>query len=311
MILTITPNPSLDLLYEAGRLVWDDANRIDAPRRRVGGQGINVVRAARALGGEARAVALLGGRTGDELERMLAREGAAYHRITIANETRTFVGVREVETGRSLLLNPRGPAISPKEAAALTEELCRIIQSERPKWVAVCGSVPPGLPADLYATLGAAAREAGSRFVPDCDGDALRNAASFAHVLVPNHHEAARLTGVEITDDGALKRALNALIEIGATTAAITLGARGAALANAQQAWIAEAPAQSAGSAVGAGDAFLAALLLGLDAANSLDQIAGDAVAAGSAVLLSTGAAILSAADAQSIREKTKVRPLD
>ena len=49
MILTVTPNPSLDLLFRAERLVWDDANRIPLPRRRPGGQGINVVRAVRAL----------------------------------------------------------------------------------------------------------------------------------------------------------------------------------------------------------------------------------------------------------------------
>src|SRR5690606_27197723 len=56
VILTLTPNPSLDLLFEAESLRWNDANRLEAPRRRPGGQGINVVRAARALGGDARAV---------------------------------------------------------------------------------------------------------------------------------------------------------------------------------------------------------------------------------------------------------------
>jgi predicted alpha/beta-fold hydrolase len=61
LILTVTPNPSLDLLYRASTLVWDDANRIPEPRRRPGGQGINVARAVRSLGGEAAAVTMLGG----------------------------------------------------------------------------------------------------------------------------------------------------------------------------------------------------------------------------------------------------------
>ncbi|MGH7470333.1 MAG: hypothetical protein ACRENP_20510 [Longimicrobiales bacterium] len=67
MILTITPNPSLDLLFETSRLVWDDANRMAAPRRRPGGQGVNVTRAARTLGGSSVALVLLGGRVSDEL----------------------------------------------------------------------------------------------------------------------------------------------------------------------------------------------------------------------------------------------------
>src|SRR5262245_36709174 len=102
MILTITPNPSLDLLFESPRLVWDDANRLDAPRRRPGGQGINVTRAARVLGASSVAVALLGGRVGDELQSMLSAEGTPCERIDITGETRVFVGARETESGRSL-----------------------------------------------------------------------------------------------------------------------------------------------------------------------------------------------------------------
>jgi fructose-1-phosphate kinase PfkB-like protein len=64
LVLTLTPNPSLDLLFSAERLVWDDANRLSDPRRRAGGQGMNVTRAALALGARSEAIALLGGRTG-------------------------------------------------------------------------------------------------------------------------------------------------------------------------------------------------------------------------------------------------------
>ena len=49
-IVTLTPNPSIDLLFQTTRLVWDDANRVESPRRRAGGQGVNVVRALRELG---------------------------------------------------------------------------------------------------------------------------------------------------------------------------------------------------------------------------------------------------------------------
>ena len=74
-IITVTPNPSIDLLFEADTLVWDDANRVAMPRRRAGGQGINVTRAVRTLGGESIAVTLLGGNVGDELRSLLAAEG--------------------------------------------------------------------------------------------------------------------------------------------------------------------------------------------------------------------------------------------
>src|SRR5688572_33459181 len=118
MILTITPNPSLDYLFQAGTLRWDDANRLEAPRVRPGGQGINVTRAARALGADSLAVALLGGPTGAELAQFLATEETPFLRIVIQGETRVFVGVRESDTGRSMLLNPRGPRIADEEGEA-------------------------------------------------------------------------------------------------------------------------------------------------------------------------------------------------
>ncbi|HUG40347.1 MAG TPA: PfkB family carbohydrate kinase [Longimicrobiales bacterium] len=330
MILTVTPNPSLDLLFRAERLVWDDANRIPLPRRRPGGQGINLVRAVRALrpAMPARAIALLGGAVGRELEETLAAEGTPLRPVPVDGETRVFVGVREAETGRSLLLNPRGPGAGRREAdalvAALEDELAGAEAARSAAWVACCGSLPPGLPEDLYARLGATARERGHRFVPDCDGDALRRAVSVGCDLVaPNIHEAARLLGRAIDDGPAAVDAARSLLELGPAVAVITLGAAGALAATRDAAWLASPalpPAlreeADAGSAVGAGDALLAALLLALTAATPAggripaDAVAtalAEAVAAGTATLLGRGAALVTAADAARVRPYVRV----
>lgn len=330
MIITVTPNPSLDLLFRTDRLVWDDANRVPLPRRRPGGQGINVVRAARSLEprATARAIALLGGAVGRELEDVLAAEGTPLRPVPVAGESRVFVGVRETATGRSLLLNPRGPAAGNAEAegllAALEEELSVAEAAGSSAWVACCGSLPPGLPADLYARLGAAARARGHRFVPDCDGEALRGAvAAGCDLLVPNIHEAGRLLGREIVDIPDAVRAARSLLELGPAVAVITLGAEGAVAATPDGSWVA-APALPAalreeaagGSAVGAGDALLAALLLALDAASTpttpvpAEAIAAAlawAVAAGTATLLGRDGSLVLAADVARVRASVHV----
>ncbi|MBX6363935.1 MAG: hypothetical protein IRZ00_08710 [Gemmatimonadetes bacterium] len=207
MIVTLTPNPSLDLLFQADELRWDDANRLAPPRRRAGGQGINVARAVRELGGRSVAIAPLGGATGLELRAMLEGEGTGLRAVPIRGETRVFVGVRERATGRSLLLNPRGPEISPEERVLLLGEASAALSEERPAWLVCCGSLAPGLEPGFHATIGALAREHGVAFVPDCDGDALRLAAeSGCDLLVPNAHEAARLLGAVVTDVDAAGR---------------------------------------------------------------------------------------------------------
>lgn len=317
MIITLTPNPSLDLLFSADRLVWDDANRVPMPRRRPGGQGINLARAVGALGTEeeagpitadgpmATAVAALAGPVGREITALLQAEGTPVRPVDFDGETRIFVGARESATGRSLLLNPRGPTVDSRFADRLLEEVADAVPADGAgHWVACCGSLLPGLPGDLYARVGRLARERNARFVPDCDGEALAAAAPAADLLVPNEMEAGRLVGMSIEGPEDAARAGLGLLDMGPTQVVITLGRNGAVRVTAAGSWWArpelpEALAAEAagGSAVGAGDAFLAALLLGAG-----PQALAAAVATGTAVLLGRGSTLVAREDVARVR---------
>ncbi len=310
-IATLTPNPSLDLLFEAEVLVWDDANRVEMPRRRAGGQGVNVVRAVRALGGEAVAIVPLGGAVGRELRELMEAEGTPVRVVPIAGDTRVFCGVRETGTGRSLLVNPRGPTLSGEEAGALLAETARALDELRPAWLACCGSVAPGLAPDLYARAGALAHARGIKFVPDGDGPALRHAAQAGcELLVPNEHEAARLLGrdrLEATDAPAAAAALRRF----APLACVTLGAAGAVCADGRAMWRAVPPPRPAGSAVGAGDVFLAAFLLALEAGAEAAEALRRSVAAGTAVLGSRGQDLVTAEAAAALEPQVQLTRIE
>ena len=159
MILTITPNPSIDYLFEADRLQWDDANRVEMPRVRAGGQGINLTRAARALGGESVALAFFGGDSGSQLKALLAAEGTEFIDVPIAADTRVFFGVRETSTGRSMLVNARGPVLAATDRTRLVsrvrqafEGFARLTRMDYPgevaDWRAVRAQPAPGLAAN-------------------------------------------------------------------------------------------------------------------------------------------------------------------
>lgn len=308
MILSVTPNPSLDLLFETDRLVWDDANRLEEPRRRPGGQGINLSRAARVMGIPTHAVALLGGETGNEIARALAAEGIPLTIVPIRQPTRTFVGARETATGRSMLLNSRG-SVLPREARdALITAVENACMEVAPHWIACCGSIPRGLGEDMYGKIGALARRCGARFVADCDGAALRHAEPFCDLLVPNRHEAERLTGLMIDSTDAAAHAVLTLARN--RPAVITLEADGAVLSDGKNVWLAKPTLPlNGGSPVGAGDAFLAALLGGLQSDAWLGALAA-AVSAGTAVLHSTADQILSVAAFTEVSKTVEVRQL-
>lgn len=281
---------------------------MDDPRRRPGGQGINAARAARVLGGSALAVAPLGGRTGTELFDALRDEGTPCEAVWCDGETRTFVAVRDRDTGRSLLLNARGPARTAADQQALEHRADRLIRHRRPAWVAGCGSLPRGFTDDFYSRLAARAHAAGSRFIADCDGAPLRDVAHRCDLLLPNHHEAARLLGSEVRGVREAAAAARSLLEF-APAAAITLGALGAVLATADRVLYAGTANVHDGSAVGAGDVFLAALVLALHAGAQPDAALARAVAAATATLHARGTDLVRPADADRCLRTVTVGP--
>jgi 1-phosphofructokinase family hexose kinase len=311
MILTVTPNPSIDLLYETDALVWDDANRVEAPRRRPGGQGINLTRAVRILGEESVAVAFMGGRTGQELQLLLGDDATPHVAVSIPAETRTFVAVRETVTGRSMLINPRGPILSDNERTCMLDQVGDLCAELKPRWVVCSGSVPRGVGDDLYAGIEPFAHGCDARFVADCDGAALALAMKAGcDLIAPNHHEAGRLLDARVAsvrDAGAAARTLTR----SAPRVLIKLGAHGAVLADGSNCWHAHGKTIERGSAVGAGDAFLAAFLVADKRGAPPEEALRHAVAAGTAVLLSHGTDLLSHGDYAALLGDVTVTPLD
>jgi 1-phosphofructokinase family hexose kinase len=297
MILTITPNPSIDYLFEAETLCWDDANRVEMPRRRAGGQGINLTRAARVLGGESIALAFFGGDSGEQLKSMLRAEGTPLIDVPIEAETRVFFGVRETATGRSMLVNARGAILAQRDRMRLLVRVQQACEELKPEWVVCSGSVPRGIGDDLYAEIADMVHAHGLRFVVDCDGAQLTNAvAKGCDLIAPNHHEAERLSYLSIPAANEAVTAANALRAVAAEVY-VKLGAGGAVAASRAGTWIAHGPQLQSGSAVGAGDAFLAALLVAKEKGAPLEEALRSAVAAGTAVLKSRGSDLITRSD--------------
>lgn len=84
MVLTVTPNPSLDRTYELPRLTRGSVLRATDDRVDPGGKGINVSRAVAATGHRRIAVAPLGGPEGALLARLLGEHGIEAAGVPIA-----------------------------------------------------------------------------------------------------------------------------------------------------------------------------------------------------------------------------------
>ncbi|MFB6810355.1 1-phosphofructokinase [Streptomyces sp. NPDC056387] len=265
MIVTITPNPSLDRTYELGTLVPGEVNRASHDRLDPGGKGVNVSRALTAAGHRTSAVLPLGGLSGQLLADLLRHQGIDVAAVAISGDTRINVSIAE-DGGSLTKINAVGPELSAAESAALLA-LVRDAQKTGQgtgsdvQWLACCGSLPRGLAPEWYAEVVAQVHSGGARIALDTSGPALLAALSARpDVVKPNREELAEAVGRPVRTVGDAVDAARELRERGAQQVLASLGADGMLLV-AEESWYGTAPVAAVRSDVGAGDASLAGFL--------------------------------------------------
>ncbi|MGW8695731.1 1-phosphofructokinase family hexose kinase [Streptomyces eurythermus] len=274
MILTVTLNTALDITYRVRSLRPHATHRVSEVAERPGGKGVNVARVLAALGHDVTVTGFAGGHTGAVLRAMLAPAPAAPVArerggadapgalvdalVPVSGATRRTVAVVDERTGDTTQLNEPGPQISPAEWAAFLGRYQELLPGAEA--VALCGSLPPGVPVGAYAGLVRAARSAGVPVLLDTSGEALRRGvAARPDIIKPNAGELAELTGshepLRATQD-ARRRGAHAVVA--------SLGADGLLAVTPEGHWRAAPPAPVRGNPTGAGDSAVAGLLSGL-----------------------------------------------
>ena len=249
MILTVTPNPSVDRTLEIDTYVRGAVIRIHNAMAHAGGKGVNVSRALRNHGVQTVAVLPVGGAEGAQLTALLGEHGIAAVTVPVAAVTRCNITTAEAD-GTTTQLNVPGASLSEAEVAALL----RAVESQlrhHPKWLVAGGSLPQGTPTDFYVRLSVLARRYGVPIAVDTSGEplAVTARAGAANLLKPNHHELAELLDRELTTLGDVVDATRAL------------GSYGALLVEPDRFWWAGGPPIVPRSTVGAGDSTLAGFL--------------------------------------------------
>lgn len=292
MILTVTPNPSLDRTYELPGLVRGTVLRATADRVDPGGKGINVSRAVAAAGHRTVAVAPMGGPEGDLLARLLGEHGIEAAGVPVTGSTR--INVTLVEPDATLTkINAAGPELSDAEAEDVLEAVRT--RSAAADWIACCGSLPRGLLPRWYAELVARSHRAGARIALDTSGPALTAALREGpDVIKPNAQELAEAVGRPLATVGDALKAAEELRERGAGAVLASLGADGQLLVEASGAYFATARVATVRSNVGAGDASLAGFLT---AGGQGPRALASAVAHGAAAVQLAGSLMPTPAD--------------
>jgi 1-phosphofructokinase len=289
MIVTLTPNPSLDRALHLERLEPGEVNRAAATHLHPGGKGINVSRALAAHGVASRAVLPSGGPDGAQVVALLAAQGVDAHPVPVSGDTRSNITLSE-SSGATTKVNAPGPALTADEQEALLAAVDAELAAGADAVVAA-GSLPAGVDDAFFTRVADLGAARGVPVLLDTSGAPF--AAAVRHgglaLVKPNDDELAELVGRELVTVGDVLDAA-ATVRAGGTDAVlVSLGVHGALLVTGAGAWWAGGPALVPVSTVGAGDSTLAGYLAADGApADRLRR----AVAWGRAAVLLPGSAV-------------------
>lgn len=286
MIVTVTANPAVDRILVVPGFAAGATNRAALERTDVGGKGVNVARHLARLGGEVIATGFLGSPDVFGVLATLTHDGVHPDFVRVAGEMRVNLKILDPDSGQETEINESGPPLGPDAADDLLEKLRALAQ--RCAVMVFSGSLPPGVPDDFYARSIEVAGAAGARTVLDAAGAALVHGIGARPDLVKaNRTEAQELLGSSLLDDVDVIAGARRLLDKGARTAVISMGAGGAVCASAAGAWRAWAPSIVPRNTVGSGDAMVAALAWALTRSLSPPEALRFATALGTAAAAS------------------------
>lgn len=217
MIVTVTPNPAIDITLTVDVLHPGHTHRVPPGARRAGGKGINVARVLGDMGTDAVAIAPVG--TLDHAWFTDDLGAVRSELVEIPGNVRQSTAV--VEPHQTTVFNETGS----DRGTQVWDDLVTTVKRLLPEatCLVVSGSLPPGCPPALYGQLVSLGRAHGIPVIADGTGEALRRAAEAgATALKPNAAELAETTGETDPIRGA--RALQVL---GAELVLVSLGEDG------------------------------------------------------------------------------------
>jgi 6-phosphofructokinase 2 len=296
-ILTITFSPCIDKSTSVAALIPEKKLKCMAPKLEPGGGGINVARAIKKLGGDAVAIFPSGGYTGKFFNHLLKIENIPAVIIETTNETRENFIVLEESSNNQYRFGMPGTMLLETEWQQCLKAVEAITDAA---FIIASGSLPPGVPLDIYTQLAKIAKGKKAKFIVDASGKALQQAIDEGVYLIkPNIGELAALAGKDKLQADEVKIIAQQIIAgKSCEVIVISMGSAGAMLVTKDIAVTITPPAVKRKSTVGAGDSMVAGIVFYLSQGKNIFDAARYGVACGTAATMNSGTELCKKEDA-------------
>ncbi len=204
MVLIVTLNPSIDLLYFEPNFSLGAHNRFHNSTIMAAGKGINCARALSYLGTNAIALSLVGGLSGEFFKKHLENETFESRYIPINAETRHSITIMHNDNVHTEIVEA-GPKVDNNLKQEIFDSILRIIQEKNIRIISLNGSVHSDddyFYNDLIYFLRKNTPK-NTRILADFSRTALQNivhkAIEYPDFIKPNIEEFCQLTGELMT----------------------------------------------------------------------------------------------------------------
>jgi len=306
MIYTLTLNPALDKEYHVAELLLNAVLRAASVKVDFGGKGFNIARMLTALGSKCVALGFVGGHTGQVLRAGLEGIGIPTDFVRVGEETRTNISIVNDKDSTYYKVNEAGPEVSEQEVEALLRKVAGLLRPD--DWWVLAGSLPRGVPADIYARLVTAIRQGGAWAVLDSSGEAFRLGCAAGPFLVkPNLEEIAQITDMDVEDPSGISRAIHSVHALGVKNVLLSAGGGKSMCSDGLRVWAGQPPSIEEKNPTGAGDAMLGAVVDQLSRGAALVEAYRWGLAAGSAAASLPGTGMPTRAQVQALIEQVVI----
>lgn len=281
MILTITLNPSIDRRYVVDSFEVGSVYRAREVEYTPGGKGINVSKVIMDLSSNVMATGFLGGKSGEFISEKLDELNIKNRFVQISNETRSCLAILSDNNSHTEILEP-GPKISKDEIEQFYRYYDKFIESC--DIICASGSLPSGVPIEIYKDLIDIATNRGKKFLLDTSGNALKEGIKASPFLIkPNKEELGNILGTPINTESKLVDGIKSLSKYNIGIIVVSLGSEGSLVCINDKIYKVNIPGVKTINPVGSGDSMIAGFAVALERGYDLDTMIRFASACGTA----------------------------
>ncbi|MCI8996154.1 MAG: 1-phosphofructokinase [Lachnospiraceae bacterium] len=309
MIVTITLNPCMDKTIYLDQLSIGSYNRVQNTRSDLSGKGINVSTALSHFRAKTHCMGLNFRGNAQMLERILDQRGLSHDFVLTDGQIRTNIKLFDKSFQVMTEINEAGPTVPSRAVDLLLDKIEGIL--DQAYLLVLSGSIPPGVPTDIYQRIIRMAHRKDVKTVLDAAGEPfLLGLSEKPYLIKPNLYEFGQAFQEEIKAGKEPLEIARGLVRNGIPYICISMGSDGALLIDKDHTYRAAPLSVEAKGLTGAGDSMVAGMCYAIRRRLSSEDMLRYAMAASAGSVRLEGTLLASWKDVEELLPQVEIQVL-